>query len=213
MMPSSGNFTLIQLRDDFDAGGTWDLRHPRGMDRIKKFSGNISMNDFRGKVVGTSRDIAGLGNGNATGTLRHKTYPVNNGAYLPSVYNIGTDMAIKGGMSNGGYGDIWIEARNHGTISESGTYILSVVTSRVESSGHLGSQCQIAVVSSSNGFMSGTTNIDFSSFGLGNFNQPIGLTTARPYITIIGYQITKDYGQSEYKTTTYKYQNMRLYKQ
>ena len=213
MMPSSGSFTLIQLRDDLDAGGTWDLRHPRNMDRIKKFSGDITMNDFRGKVVGTSRDIAGLSNGSASGTLRHKTYPVNNGAYQPSVYNIGNDMAIKGGMSYGGFGDIWIEARNQGTISESGTYILSVVTSQESSSTHLGSQCQVAVVSGSTGYLSGSVNIDFSTFGLGNINQPISLTTARPFISIIGYQITKDYGQSEYKTTTYRYANMRLYKQ
>ena len=211
-MPSSGSFTLIQLRDDLDAGGTWDLRHPRGMDRIKKFSGNISMNDFRGKVVGTSRDIAGLSNGSASGTLRHKTYPVNNGAYQPSVYNTGNHMAIRGGRA-GGSGDVWIEARNQGTISESGTYILSVVTARESATTQTGSQCQVAVVSASNGFMSGTVNIDYSTFGLGNINQPISLTTARPYITIIGYQVTKDFGQSGYNTTTYRYENMRLYKQ
>lgn len=195
MAVPSSSVSLTAVRSDLDLAPTGNLTERKVRERICQYSGSVKLGDFANSVIGQQFTPTGVLN-DAPKNRNTFTWG-RSGAFNNNFYSFPGDNWLRLESSqhfSGQILDAWTEARFAGRISQGGNYALS------------GQVCtyiafcdaQVAVVSSSSGYMAGTTNLDFYKFYGKTTGGPttdhtvsevISLSTSRPYITVIVYSM------------------------
>lgn len=226
---SKGNVSQSAVLSDLDLGAG-SFRQRAVLNRAGKTGGNMSLSDHRGVACAPQLIVSGGWNNQPTSS--NQGYA----RYFPTEYNEtpkGTIATFPSGnavfltMQGGAmYGNSTSEHITPFKVTEGGTYRLTGSVSATEHyPGAIGiSQHQVAVVSSSSNYFSGTqvydivlngTYLDGSGWENRTYNNTFSLTTSRPYACLILYCISfsPGYENNNRPIATATYRDMRIKKE
>lgn len=198
MAVAGSNISLQAVRRDLDLSPSGSLDERQVRERIGQYGGPVKLADFADSVAG--QPFTAIGNLNDPPHNRHTFTYGREGAFNNNFYSFpgGFWLRLESSQHFSGVAgnDAWTEVQFAGQIDASGTYRLTGEVATYIA----WCDAQVAVASSSAGYMSGTTNLDFYKFyprggpypTYYNVLEDIWLTTARPYITIILYSMNLD---------------------
>lgn len=213
MSISKSQVSLSALRTDLSMsanGGTQDRRiwNKDG----QRMSGDISLVDYKGNLLGGQLQITGSANQAPTNRGYGYTgfWPANGGAPFIDGGDIITSSQMRGFDGT----DRSSEYRISGLCQHSGTYRLTGSVDFARSNSYAVQFWQVAVVESSTGYMSGSiqnTVLVFSDRrGVNNLFYNISLSTSRPYVTLILYSITKQGGDPALGSFYSRWNNIKM---
>jgi hypothetical protein len=212
--------SVIKVRTDLGlpAGNTTDAKF---RERCNKLTGTVSLEDYRGSVVGQHLTLD-LGTwDNPTAWKKKK----DESAAFFYISSQGGQAYIGGSRL-----DRWIcrvqptiaadrgsEIRGIGTISENGTFKLTgKAYGRFSASYPTAVRLDVQVIANSTGYLSGaqTVALNSSSNGTGGdrqitFNETVSLSTSQPYITLIA-RATGISGWSSSTTFSHEFWELQL---
>ena len=215
MSISSSQVSLRALRQDLDMSANGRMRErPIWNKDGQKTSGNISLAAYKGNLLGGQ--LAITGSANATPSNRQYGYtgfwPANGGT--PSIS--GNEIRTYSRMTGAGGGDASSEYRVSGYCSESGTYRLTGQLNFNMSGYYRVQSWQVAVVSSSSGYMAGATEVQVVASGnftgVTSLNRTFSLSASKPYVTLILYSITKSGGDPSEGTFATSWTDIKVVK-
>ena len=211
---STTEASLRAVREDLDLPAAGSILERPVLNRVNKRSGPISLSDHKGVAMGAQLTI--VGGWNDTPSLRYNGYK----GYYPGVSGnpsiSGNTISLEARLSGFGGSDGSCEYRCPFRVTESGLYTFSCNIDFNADQYYSLTKWQIAVVTSSSGYLSGAVNYDLIKGTNRDISGPlsysVNLTTSRPYGVVVLYAIANGGGNSSMPPSYARYTNTRLVK-
>ena len=208
----TGNVSLQAIRQDLDLAGAGSMNERALRDKIQNKSGAISLNQFRGNILGMQYLTYNTSEA-GWNKLRDRTAGTG---YLMNQPNIRTDGARVYVPCTDNYSsDIGVEARLTGKVLESGAYTLSGSSFGEFDTNYYNGEMHINLIANAGGYLQGVNSILIDqrhnltwAMGEKTWSYTVSLSTSRPFITVVFRNIHKSGGRGT--TTTHQFWNWTL---
>ena len=217
-IPKTGNVSLVAVRNDLGLSGSFSMNSRAAKQKLNWDDSSRSLTQYRANCLGMQLQSGGM-------TLSTYSVATSNAAYGGSIVGEPsgansqtkypdlprqTEYMVLESRRNGN-ADSWSENRHQAIVAPSGgassTNILIELFGKTKT-GNQYQYCQIAVIESSSGFLSGTQNtlltrkVDLMNWGkFTNFS--LYVSKDRPYVSVIIYSISKSGAQTGVVMTNY----------
>ena len=216
MSISKGNVSQSAVLSDLDLGAG-SFRQRAVLNRAGKTGGNMSLSDHRGVACATQLNNFSITDAvpNNTNTGFGSFYPTRAG----TGYVSGNQIVLTAGYSGSGGPDGTSGHNTNFKVTENGSYRITGTIDWTAENTYSLTYWQIALVSSSRGYLSGVTTNDlfyegdqYGSSGIKTFNRTANLTTARRFITMVFYAVRKSGGDVSLPQSVAKFYDFKVVK-
>jgi hypothetical protein len=219
-IPKTGNVSLVAVRDDVGATGSFSMNRREAIDKLNWDSSDRSLTQYRGNVLGNQYMAGGATLSTYQKSSFRTSYagseigepsPANSLNVWPEEPRHTHYYSITSNPANSG--DCWSENRHHGVLFGGGNVKVEFYT-RQQGDGRFLWE-KISLVACSDGFLQGNQNIllDFRITRL-NWNLyksgVLTVPSSKPYLSLIVYALALDGGQG-YPGRTHYYTGPRVY--